>query len=148
MFWAWALLVSTSLLGFGAGHPVNHTHHHNLPRGLTARELLSPYFYRQIVAIGDLHGDWDQTLKVLRAAGVITLDNHWDPDNGIDYLVQLGDLTGKSANLLCLCSLLRNTRSRKRRNTDNPTVRSASEGGSSEHDHLAVWEPRANESIW
>jgi hypothetical protein len=36
-----------------------------------------PQNQERIVAIGDLHGEWNQSIKVMRAAKLIDKDNHW-----------------------------------------------------------------------
>lgn len=38
---------------------------------------------RRIVAIGDLHGDYEQTIKVLQLAKIIDDDKNWTSSNGI-----------------------------------------------------------------
>jgi hypothetical protein len=53
----------------------------------------APYFQRKIVAIGDLHGDLPNALKVLRMTGVIDEHEQWTGDVG--FLVQTGDIIGK-----------------------------------------------------
>ena len=45
---------------------------------------------RRIVAVGDVHGDHDQFLKVLRAAGVVDKAANWAA--GKTHLVQVGDV--------------------------------------------------------
>jgi len=50
-------------------------------------------YQRRIVAIGDLHGDLPNTLKVMKMAGVINDNNDWNP-KGVDFLVQTGDIVG------------------------------------------------------
>ena len=42
---------------------------------------------RRIIAIGDLHGDYKQTIKVLRLANMIDDNMNWSGKNGI--LVQV-----------------------------------------------------------
>jgi hypothetical protein len=51
-------------------------------------------YQRRIVAIGDLHGDLPNTLKVMKMTGVINNNNDWNP-KGVDFLVQTGDIVGK-----------------------------------------------------
>ena len=50
---------------------------------------------RIIVAIGDLHGDLEQTYKVLELVNVLTPSRHWNPDSGVDVLVQVGDIADR-----------------------------------------------------
>ncbi|MCW8831268.1 MAG: metallophosphoesterase [Gammaproteobacteria bacterium] len=44
----------------------------------------------RIVAVGDVHGDYDQFVKTLRAANVINTNNKWI--GGKTHLVQIGDI--------------------------------------------------------
>lgn len=47
---------------------------------------------KRIVAIGDLHGDWSQTIRSLQLAKVIKLNGtRWIWCGGTTYIVQLGD---------------------------------------------------------
>ncbi|KAH9579997.1 Calcineurin-like phosphoesterase domain [Trypanosoma melophagium] len=45
---------------------------------------------RRIVAVGDLHGDLNQTLSILRLTGLVNNRQHWI--GGDTYFVQLGDI--------------------------------------------------------
>ncbi|ORC90729.1 serine/threonine protein phosphatase [Trypanosoma theileri] len=45
---------------------------------------------RRIVAVGDLHGDLNQTLSILRLTGIVDDRQHWI--GGDTYFVQLGDI--------------------------------------------------------
>lgn len=45
---------------------------------------------RRIVAVGDLHGDYINTLKVLQMSGVVDSEGRWMGD--IDIFVQTGDI--------------------------------------------------------
>lgn len=47
-------------------------------------------FVRRIVAVGDLHGDKGNALKVLQMADVV--DHHGNWTGHIDYFVQTGDI--------------------------------------------------------
>ena len=49
-----------------------------------------PAVIERIVAVGDVHGDYDQLVKALRAAGVIDEKNKWI--GGKTHLVQTGDV--------------------------------------------------------
>lgn len=49
----------------------------------------------RIVAVGDVHGDYDQFTSLLRAAGVIDRENHWT--GGKTHLVQVGDVLDRGA---------------------------------------------------
>ena len=50
----------------------------------------------RIVAVGDVHGDFDQFVKVLRAAGVVDEKNNWKA--GKTHLVQTGDVLDRGGN--------------------------------------------------
>lgn len=50
---------------------------------------------RRIVAVGDVHGGFDEFVAVLRAAGVIDASNNWS--GGATHLVQTGDLLDRGA---------------------------------------------------
>jgi hypothetical protein len=52
----------------------------------------------RIVAVGDLHGDYDAWIDIARAAGLIDAANHWA--GGATTLVQLGDVTDRGADSL------------------------------------------------
>jgi hypothetical protein len=45
---------------------------------------------KRVVAIGDIHGDFNQFVKILRATGLIDKRNRWS--GGEAHLVQLGDI--------------------------------------------------------
>ncbi len=47
----------------------------------------------RIVAVGDVHGDFEQFVKALQAAGVVDEKNDWA--GGKTHLVQLGDVLGR-----------------------------------------------------
>ena len=46
--------------------------------------------YKRIIAIGDLHGDLKQTIKILRLTNIINTDNDWIANKTI--LIQTGDI--------------------------------------------------------
>src|SRR5690242_3878442 len=52
----------------------------------------------RIIAVGDLHGDYDAWTAIARAAGVIDARGHWAGGN--TTLVQLGDITDRWADSL------------------------------------------------
>ena len=52
----------------------------------------------RIVAVGDLHGDYDAWIAIARAAGLMDARNHWSGGN--TTLVQLGDVTDRGADSL------------------------------------------------
>jgi len=47
-------------------------------------------FVRRIVAVGDLHGDFGNTRKVLEMSGVIDNEGNWT--GNVDFFVQTGDI--------------------------------------------------------
>ena len=53
---------------------------------------------QRIVAVGDLHGDYQAWLTIARAAGLIDAGNRWA--GGKTTLVQLGDVTDREADSL------------------------------------------------
>lgn len=53
---------------------------------------------QRIVAVGDLHGDYDAWHAIARAAGLINASGHWS--GGKTTLVQLGDVTDRWADSL------------------------------------------------
>ena len=48
------------------------------------------HFARHIVAVGDIHGDLPNMLKVLRMTSVVDEHGHWTGE--VDWLVQTGDI--------------------------------------------------------
>jgi hypothetical protein len=53
---------------------------------------------QRIVAVGDLHGDYQAWLQIARAAGLIDANGHWT--GGRTILVQLGDVTDRGPDSL------------------------------------------------
>lgn len=53
---------------------------------------------QRIVAVGDLHGDYDAWLTIARAAGLVDASGHWA--GGKTILVQMGDVTDRWADSL------------------------------------------------
>ena len=49
----------------------------------------------RVVAIGDLHGDYEQYIKVMRSAGLLDNKDKWS--GGKTHLVQTGDITDRGA---------------------------------------------------
>lgn len=47
-------------------------------------------FEQHIVAVGDLHGDFDSFEKILRFSGVVNAEDHWS--GKVDVFVQTGDI--------------------------------------------------------
>jgi hypothetical protein len=52
----------------------------------------------RIVAVGDLHGDFEAWVTIARAAGLIDANNHWAGGN--TTLVQMGDITDREPDSL------------------------------------------------
>ena len=55
-------------------------------------------FTRSIVAVGDLHGDYENALHVLNMANVVDKEGNWTGD--IDLFVQTGDIIDRCASTL------------------------------------------------
>jgi hypothetical protein len=53
-------------------------------------DLPEDAFVRRIVAVGDLHGDFGNTRKVLEMSGVIDEEGEWT--GYVDFFVQTGDI--------------------------------------------------------
>ena len=53
---------------------------------------------QRVIAVGDLHGDYQAWLTIARAAGLIDAHNHWS--GGKTTLVQMGDVTDREPNSL------------------------------------------------
>ncbi|KZP22815.1 Metallo-dependent phosphatase [Athelia psychrophila] len=70
-------------------------------------------FTRKIVAIGDLHGDLPNALKVLHMAGVT--DEHGDWAGAIDFLVQTGDIVDRGDDTIKLYMLMEKLREQAHR---------------------------------
>jgi hypothetical protein len=67
--------------------------------GVVAAALAAPSARPQrIVAVGDLHGDYQAWLQIARAAGLIDANGHWS--GGKTILVQLGDVTDREPDSL------------------------------------------------
>ena len=64
-----------------------------MPNSLSAAQQISDYHWQgveRIVAVGDLHGDYEQYQKILRAAGLINKRGRWAGGN--THFVQTGDV--------------------------------------------------------
>jgi hypothetical protein len=53
---------------------------------------------QRIVAVGDLHGDYQAWVDIARGAGILNADGHWS--GGRTTLVQLGDVTDRGPDSL------------------------------------------------
>ncbi|CAL8998892.1 unnamed protein product [Prunus brigantina] len=62
---------------------------------------------RRIVAVGDLHGDLDQTRCALEMAGVLSPDGQDLWTGGETVLIQLGDILDRGEDEIAILSLLR-----------------------------------------
>ncbi|KAA1067176.1 hypothetical protein PGT21_012415 [Puccinia graminis f. sp. tritici] len=71
----------------------HHTQHQSSPSNLKK-------FSSRIVAVGDLHGDLDHAVRVLRMAGVVDLRNQWI--GGPSILVQTGDIVDRGKDTILL----------------------------------------------
>src|SRR6478672_1717349 len=49
----------------------------------------------RVVAVGDVHGDFDAFVTILRSAGIIDAKNRWT--GGASHLVQIGDVLDRGA---------------------------------------------------
>ncbi|RIB20076.1 Metallo-dependent phosphatase-like protein [Gigaspora rosea] len=58
---------------------------------------------RRIIAVGDLHGDYEQTLKVLKMTRILDAKENWIGNNGI--LVQTGDIVDRGPDCLKIYKL-------------------------------------------
>ncbi len=58
----------------------------------------------RIVAVGDLHGDMEQTLAVFQLAGIIDSEGHWSAGNAV--FVQTGDQTDRGPDSKGIIELL------------------------------------------
>lgn len=63
--------------------------------------------HRRIVAIGDLHGDLNQTRRALKLAGLISSDGLERWCGGSSILVQVGDILDRGGDEIAILSLLR-----------------------------------------
>jgi hypothetical protein len=84
-----ALMASTALLG---GAP---------PPGPPAAQEPAP---RRIVAVGDIHGAYDQFLEILQAAGLADAQARWSGGDAV--LVQTGDFTDRGVDVREVIDLL------------------------------------------
>ncbi|KAI7881013.1 Metallo-dependent phosphatase, partial [Lichtheimia hyalospora FSU 10163] len=62
----------------------------------------------RIVAIGDLHGDLNNTLTIMKFAGLIDQDNRWS--GGDTIFVQTGDVVDRGVDTIALYKLLQRLR--------------------------------------
>ncbi|KAJ8652537.1 hypothetical protein O0I10_011796 [Lichtheimia ornata] len=62
----------------------------------------------RIVAMGDLHGDLNNTLTIMRFAGLIDQDNRWS--GGDTIFVQTGDVVDRGVDTIALYELLQRLR--------------------------------------
>ncbi len=67
----------------------------------------------QIVVVGDIHGDYDQFIKLLRSAKLINHKNKWT--GGDTHLVQLGDVPDRGPDTLKIIEFLQKLEIQARR---------------------------------
>jgi hypothetical protein len=65
---------------------------------MSAPAPAAPLQPQRIIAVGDLHGDYQAWLTIARAAGLIDARGHWSGGNTV--LVQLGDITDREPDSL------------------------------------------------
>ncbi|KAJ3204926.1 hypothetical protein HDU67_009208 [Dinochytrium kinnereticum] len=61
----------------------------------------------RVIAVGDFHGDFKNTVRVLRMMGVVDEQNNWSAPKGTT-LVQTGDVVDRGDDTIALYSLLGN----------------------------------------
>lgn len=79
-------------------------------------QKLPPAVYskiERIVVVGDIHGDYDQLIQVLRSADIIDQKNRWIA--GRTHLVQLGDLPDRGPDTLKAFEFLKKLESQAKR---------------------------------
>jgi len=62
------------------------------------------YPYKRVVAVGDIHGDYEKLIKVLRHAKLINRRNNWIARDTI--LIQVGDLFDRGDDIIKILDLL------------------------------------------
>ena len=67
---------------------------------MTHEENVRAPYIRRIVAVGDLHGDYGNALKVLQMAGVVDIEGNWA--GGADLFVQTGDIIDRCVLNSCI----------------------------------------------
>lgn len=70
-----------------ASRPPDSAHH---APDIQGDDLAEDAFVRRIVAVGDLHGDFGNTRKVLEMSGVVDKGGKWTGE--VDFFVQTGDI--------------------------------------------------------
>ncbi|KIJ52500.1 hypothetical protein M422DRAFT_26084 [Sphaerobolus stellatus SS14] len=65
-----------------------------------------------LVAVGDLHGDYDNALKVLQMANVVDKNENWS--GKVDYFVQTGDIVDRGLDTIKIYTWLENLRHQAR----------------------------------
>ncbi len=74
----------------------------------------------RIVAIGDLHGDYENYLEVLRIAGLIDKKGKWS--GGKAHLVQTGDIPDRGPDSIKIIKHISKLASRRRRKAEESTA--------------------------
>ncbi|KAF7966135.1 hypothetical protein HWV62_39954 [Athelia sp. TMB] len=70
-------------------------------------------FSRSIIAVGDLHGDFENAFKVLQMANVV--DSHGDWTGEVDFFVQTGDIVDRGNDTIKLYSTMEKLRNQARK---------------------------------
>lgn len=71
---------------------------------VAASAIASEYGAQRVVAIGDIHGEYDGLLSILQASGLVDAEGRWS--GGRTTLVQTGDLTDRGAHVRQVLDLL------------------------------------------
>ncbi|KAF9353921.1 hypothetical protein BGX26_008306 [Mortierella sp. AD094] len=101
-------LSSVLALGIVCLQAINHDH----PSVAVDARPLTRNVSNRIVAVGDLHSDYPQTLAVLRLANIINDDANWVA--GSDTLIQTGDLTDRGSGTIDIYQLFEKLRRQAR----------------------------------
>ncbi|EJD06841.1 Metallo-dependent phosphatase [Fomitiporia mediterranea MF3/22] len=72
----------------------------------------TPQYSRRIVAVGDLHGDYENALKVLQMADVVDKSGNWS--GKVDLFVQTGDIIDRGVDTIKLFLWMEQLRSQAR----------------------------------
>jgi len=61
----------------------------------------------RIIAVGDLHGDYDNAVDVLRMAGIVDIQENWVKSDQKTILVQTGDIVDRGPDTIKLYDLMK-----------------------------------------
>ncbi|KAF8340427.1 Metallo-dependent phosphatase-like protein [Cantharellus anzutake] len=84
----------------------------SLPKGKPETGGEVPTFFRRVVAVGDLHGDLPNALKVLKMNNVIDDNHQWTGE--VDFLVQTGDIIDRGDDTILLYQFMEDLRNQAR----------------------------------